>query len=113
MEVFREPIQKLIEWIENASPMLWAVAQRQVWVQFAQTILGLVVCSGMAIGLFMLGKWFIRKDKTDDPEMVAVFCWIGAGIAGVIAVMFFIVELPRYLNWDYLAIQNLVRLSPF
>lgn len=113
----QETLIKLVEWVESASPELWRIAMKQAYVELWQTILGIVFCVVSVAVMLRAASWCQKKgnEATDDNStalgMGRVLAWICAAIAAII-VLCLLVDLSRFLNMEYVAIQKLMKLAP-
>lgn len=86
-------IQKLIEAVVNASPHIWEILVRQVYIE---------AWCGVAAALAFLfaGYWFVRRQDFDARGMMFLI--------GVIAACFLFPAIPRFLNPEYYAIRAII-----
>ena len=101
-------LQKLIEFVETASPFLWETLYRQVYVQVVVHVIWMIIFIGLAAvcyKLFQYGK--LEKAKDDDTEWI--FGLVLGGIGATVFTVFSVIELEeciiRLINPNYYAIQ--------
>jgi len=111
-EVTDQAMQKLVDAIEKASPLLWHAAYRQVFVELAEqafAIAVLVFCARILIRIRK--KAMTPADENhyaanaDDP--VPLLCAVGAAICGVAIFVLCICVLDYSLNPTFVAIKEL------
>ena len=110
-------IQRLVEFVEKAAPVMWEAAYRQVYVNILQnTIYGLFFLVG-AIVCYMFGRyWKNREAKSSWDEenytlYMLIFLTVGL-IALFLSFLFFVPAIGGLINPDYYAIKNLINLFP-
>jgi len=103
-------LAQLVEFVETAAPMVWAMARRQVIVSMIQS-------AAWAIGLALYARWGILKvkqyddidDLLDDPiGFFNIFATIGAYIAVPVAIGLAVGVASRLINPDFYAMQLLL-----
>lgn len=67
-----EAMQKLIDAVQKASPVVWQAAYRQVWIDFAECCLAVVVL--LSVGLLFL-RWARTWQDSDDRGFGRVIGW--------------------------------------
>jgi hypothetical protein len=96
-----QALQKLIESVEKASPVLWQGAYRQVWIEALEFLLTAAFC--LFIARLM---WNLRK-KIDDDEAIRGIILIGVWVFILLAFGFFLGGLDDIGNPTWEAIKNL------
>jgi len=113
---WQDVLAQLVEFVENAAPMVWAIARRQVVVSIAEHILWFLGVGGFAWWGIRLGKkWrksFVADEILDTPEGFAVMlAVIFAYIAVPVAFGLLIAIISRLVNPDFYAIQLLLNFA--
>ena len=109
-EIGKEALLKLIEFIESASPHLWAIAKRQVMVDLVlEAILGVTLMVTVIIFAIVLVK-FQRKCDWDEMEVAgAYFIFILIVVLPIARVVVSVGNVAsRLINPDYYAIKTLM-----
>jgi hypothetical protein len=57
-----ESIAKLVEWIQSASPAVWAILVKQVYVSLVQDTIIFLVC----VAVLVLSVRYWKKAQADD-----------------------------------------------
>lgn len=114
----KELLQKLIGYLETASPELWRIASRQVEVQIWRQEFGLFIF-GTVAAIALVGLcWSIYKRNWQENDwesnqfyegVIMVGC-IALIIAGVISAALYINLVSMQMNPDYYAILELMKL---
>lgn len=110
-----ETLLKLVQFIEETSPQIWAILMRQVYVQATCYGMGSVL-SWIAVPVcYKLTKLGIKKTKDtkgyDDDigwTFLAVFSGIGIATAIGLGIGFGIAGFQRFYNPEFFAIQFLL-----
>lgn len=103
-----EAIQKLIEFLQSASPVVWAALIRQVYVESAGKFiwsLGLLV---LCYVLFRAGKWAYSQYQEDEFSMYDIATWtffIFSGAVGIAAFGLLVSGIMWLLNPQFYAIR--------
>jgi hypothetical protein len=105
-----ELIQKLIEFVETASPVLWESAYRQVYVEVAQLVIVIIVAILLGLGGFALRRKQKQLDGDDDGILwlpisslwVCSVACLWMGVSGIIG---------HLLNPNWYAIKILLGLA--
>lgn len=106
-----ELLRKLIEFIEQASPVIWGIVRRRVAVELVQSIIWLVVC---VVGTYLLARlcknrWEAYKENTySDSDISATLSGVAAAILGVAIPIILTNVVSLALNPDYYAIRLLL-----
>jgi hypothetical protein len=107
-------IQQLIDAIKQASPYVWHVAYRQVFVDAG---VGAVWSIGMLLaGLYcfkLARRIVVPKEilSSDGPAMAKVFSVIGAAVFGFVGFYFLLDNIEEVLNPGYSAIRMIIELA--
>jgi hypothetical protein len=113
-----ELIKRLIELIETASPKMWEIAMRQVWIN---NIINLLTLLGLVFCIFALFKWgfpkldvWLSKMERVDREMwnpmFKGICWVVVIVLAIFAMSCVQPLATGLLNPQYAAIYNLLSL---
>lgn len=111
-------VQKLIEFVQNASPVVWNAALKQVQVDAVLYFIGAVVFLVLTIGCISLTRWSNNKKKeaTDwnesDYDLGIYFGAAGAVLFTLCTVGFICEMVVRLINPTWYAIQNILNLLP-
>ena len=110
-----EILRKLVEFIENASPVIWAAASRQVAVNAIRTILAAIVFLVATLVLARLAAYCNKRYHEDERESEDwnVGRWTSITLGLVFFVIFLILAIGvigPLVNPDYYAIQVLINL---
>jgi hypothetical protein len=114
-----QALQKLIEFLQNASPLVWHVLVKQVYVEaiamFAWAIGLIVLCIVFAKVTKYCGKKFAEekaKDRYDSNEfeygMSEGFCVTGSVLSGVIAFGCLVTAIQYLVNPEFYAIRYII-----
>lgn len=102
-----EAMQKFIEAVQKASPVVWAAAYRQVWVEAIEASLCLII---LFIGGFIFMRFAKRVKVTgpyDDGELLKVFLWAASVLSFTISFFLCGEVIERLANPTFQAIKNL------
>lgn len=111
-----ELLKELLELVNNVSPLLWSMAERQVAVinfqdAFFALILPLISFSSYKI----FGKELLKKDKWghfdhDEAGPIFLIVWyILTGIFSIVVVVNIVSIIMRLSNPDYYTLQVLMK----
>ena len=105
-------LQKLINWLEEASPEVWAILCRQVYVEaISLAAWGIVLVVSCPI-LVKLARWSQRKYTEEglysEYDILAFFAFISAPIAGVIGFALIVSSIMRFANPGFYAIKYII-----
>ena len=99
-----EALKKLIDVVQQASPVIWQAAYRQVFVDGAEFALLFIVFVLSAILLWEFG----RKLADDNADEFGVFfARLGAVVAAWVSLIFFVSMLDCFLNPTFAAIKEI------
>lgn len=98
-----EAMQKLIDAVQKASPIVWQAAYRQVWIDGIENLLLTVF---FAVSASLLWKWRKRVEDEVGQVLLAVLAMASMGLT-VIAFLF---TLDFFLNPTFAAIKELRQL---
>lgn len=97
-------LRELVQFLEQAAPMVWAVARRQVWVIAVQQSIAIL---GLGTVAWLLGKqyWKISSNRREyvDPELAQGTCVLIGGICAALCVALGLGLVGRIVNPDYYA----------
>ena len=108
-----QALQKLIEFIEQASPVLWGILIKQVYSDIVTYFLWSIFTLAIAFGFYKLGKYHGKLHKEigwqdDEHELLSLFSYAGSSIA-LIAFPFLLTTCIRIIvNPYYYAITNIL-----
>ena len=111
---WQDVLAQLVEFVENAAPMVWAIARRQVVVSIAEHILWFLGTSGFAWYGFTFFKREKNKDDYDDlflDKPHVLFAGAFACVAVPVAFGLLIAIISRLVNPDFYAIQLLLNFA--
>lgn len=103
-----ELLRELIEFLKNASPMVWETLHRQVYVQAAQYAFWLVLFGAAVIPCVVLVRKFLElreEDEWGDHELPIALGLMGCALFGILAAFCLVSAVSRLINPDYYAIQ--------
>lgn len=99
-----DAVQKLVTFVQNASPYMWRVAFRQA---ILDGIFGVLLSVGLSsIGVFLRRWW---ESDEDSARFFSIVCSL---LSWVIAICVFWWYASYLINPGYAAIQELVNLCP-
>jgi len=109
-----EIIRELIEFLKNASPVVWGALVKQVWVTAMNYGIWFIVSLGSSIGI--LYGYKKQEDKVrstqerdyDDWEVEKFFVLVMAYLFAFVAIGFLISAINRFINPDYYAIMSII-----
>lgn len=103
-----EALKKLVDFIRSASPEVWRVAYRQVFLNAAENLAVAVICIYAARWLYVRRQKNL-EDEGDcgDADIARVFMMIGIVACSVIAVFCGIDACDDLLNPTFQAIHQL------
>ncbi len=101
---------KLIEFVENASPAIWEIAQRQVMVNTARATLWAVVVTIVCGVLIYLTIKTYKYAANEDDDFFAPFVFVSAlaFISGIKAIALVSDVMGYLINPAYYAIENIL-----
>lgn len=101
-------VEKLIEFVENASPVIWEAMYRQVYINAIYQGLAGAVLVCLAVVFFTVFKRTYKKDGFDnDAACVAIILSVASAIVGA---AFLVSVIGPMVNPNYYAIDNLLDL---
>ena len=100
-------MQKLVDAVQKASPIVWQSAYRQVYVELGEAILGFLLLIIAACVLFHFAKRAKVTGPYDDGEVTKFVLW-----AGTVLATFLLFPLGSFIidcvaNPTYQAVKNL------
>ena len=101
-----EAMQKLIDAVQQASPVVWHAAYRQAWIDGIENVLLMMGVILLSLVFRQLRKKVLVLDN-DVTEPPAILFWILSFGFAVIATPFLIGALDCFLNPAFAAIKNL------
>jgi hypothetical protein len=116
-------LEKLIEFLEGASPVVWGAAVRQVQINAAMHFFWAVCCALVLVACLLVLRWAILKDRevnnndtagrwrNDDYEIPIIFSAVGAAIFLFFTALLVSFGLAIVANPEYYAIRELVGLA--
>lgn len=99
-------IEKLIDFVENASPYVWEVVQKQVFVYVLQCAIWCGIAAFVTMALVRHYKKANLEDKYRD-DFDNVLEMICIGVTGFVALALFTHVVSFLANPDYYAIKKL------
>ena len=111
-----ELVVRLVEFVESASPVVWAAARQQVMVRLFQNILGLLFFSSLIVGcvfLLRLSRRKLREAAYEDevPWVIAIAVSVICPVFFGTIAFFCAHDIVGFLlNPDYYAIEILLEL---
>ena len=104
-------IARLIEFVESASPTVWAVASKQASVIVFQDVLGLVVMSIATVACIGIGIYAKRKKEDYDDWGFVLAMSVMLGLIAFCAAFALVTDIiGRTMNPDYYAIKAMTDL---
>lgn len=107
-----EAIQKLIDAVQKASPVVWQAAYRQVWIDAVEAIITIIILLYAARWMYQRREELIERDKdgyrkvdTDDPGPVLL--GIGVVVCLLLSVPCLWFAMDSLLNPTFAAIKEL------
>jgi len=99
-----EAMQKLIDAVQKASPVVWQAAYRQVWIDGIESLILLLgfICGG--ITLLKFAKYL----QSENAEEVGIFfAYLGSVGSFLLTIPCLICVLDDFFNPTFAAIKNL------
>lgn len=103
-------LSKLIEFVENASPVIWAAAEKQVLVSAVQALVWAAVLLSIAGVLAYYARKCYAYGVDDDFIPPAALVCVVSIATGIAAVALALDAIAYILNPTYYAIQNILAL---
>ena len=105
-------LSKLVEFVENASPVIWEAALKQVEVSIVRASMWAVVLTALAAALVYLTIRAARYGLDEDDDFIFPAFLVGClATVSTGAVILLVSDLVGYiLNPTYYAIQNILSL---
>jgi hypothetical protein len=101
-----DAIQKLVDAVQKASPVVWQAAYRQAYLSGFEWLLLLIVLIAITTILTKMGLFYHRRDESDDGIGV-VLCSIGAGISLIVSTFIVATVLDCFVNPTFQAIREI------
>ena len=104
---------KLVEFVENASPAIWEIAQKQVVVRAAQTALWAVVLTIVCGVLVYIASKAYKYAANEDDDFFAHSVLVGvlAFVSGIVAIGLAADVMGYLINPAYYAIENILSMA--
>jgi hypothetical protein len=112
-------LQKLIEFLQNASPLVWSTLVKQVYVEAISMIAWAVGLFVLCLLLIKFGKWLGAKSEemaekrsdydTDGYNMGKWVSYLSSFMAGVFFFSLLIEAFKHIANPNFYAIQYIVQ----
>ena len=105
-----ELLERLIDFIENASPVIWEAATKQVAVQAASHLMWatLLFVATLAL-LYVAKKSWKEREYNSNEELFVVFSILAAA-TGILGLVLCTHGVSLLMNPEYYAIDNLLDL---
>lgn len=107
-----DALQRLIEFVEAASPVIWAAYFKQVYVHTAVNLAWALVMGGCVPLLVRARKYCEKKyeaqDHFDSWEIGVALAWVGIVSTAFIAIGLTLSAAGRLANPEFYAIQLLL-----
>jgi len=105
-------LRELIEFLKDASPLVWNALIKQVYVEASGNLAWAIVLLIAAIVLYKLGKLSKQKSKGDEehypsPEW-AIICglfWVSSASAAMFSFGLLVSAVQRFINPEFYAIR--------
>ena len=112
-----ETIRKIIEFIEEASPIMWGLSQKQVWVNVLGNVTWGLLLIGIALLMAKAAKWFWKESKNkryDEGlwQFYTVLVVAGIAFVGLFGLCLLLSGLGWAINPDYWAVKVMIGLIP-
>jgi len=104
-------LQELIEFLENASPMVWEVLLKQVYIDAVANIAWAIMLVVVCILLIKLIKYSHEKMEEDSYSSWEMGLWLGyifAPAAGALAFGLLVSAAMRFANPEFYAIRYIL-----
>ena len=99
-----EAMQKLVDAVQKASPVVWRAAYRQVWIDGVENLLLLIAC---LTGGWLLWRFGQKLTNDDAAEAGIFFARLGAVLAWVFILPCAISAFDCFANPTFAAIKEL------
>jgi len=110
-EVLTVGLEKLIVFLESASPELWRILVKQSFVEGWQAVAWAVAFVLVAVFCLYNARRLGRIGKRDyDQEQTRTFSWGGLVIAIAFAIAFVVAAAGVFYNPEYHAIKEMLEL---
>ena len=123
-----EVLVKLVEFVENASPVIWEAAQRQVVADMATNAIWIVAAVGLAAFLVWVargcenvilgieeyneGKGWSNAKDSEGWHMSLIMSYVGVVALTLGALVLLTGNIRMAINPTYYAIQNIMGMVP-
>lgn len=110
-------VRRIIEFIEEASPIMWELSQKQVMVNVLGNIVWGLLFVGIAILMIKAAKWFWAESKKKGYEeglwqFYTVIVTTSLVIVGLFGLSLLLSGLGWAMNPDYWAVKVMIGLIP-
>jgi hypothetical protein len=103
--MIEDNVGQLIEFLKNASPAIWQVLIKQVYIEASEKLFWGILFGVVAFILFKIAN----SDRVfDDPEN-NVFLYAGSGLCLFIALVFLVSSVMWFINPDFYAIRFILQ----
>ena len=108
-----ELLQQLVEWFETASPQLWEILIKQVYVEATSDLVWGIIWLAVATALIFVGKWGWKcneehGDYNTDWEWVFVPSWVFSGILFPVGLAMLSSAIKWFVNPEFYAIRYIL-----
>lgn len=108
-----EALTQLIEFIKNASPLIWSTLIKQVYIEAIATVVwsvGLIILCIVFAKIGSYGLKLYREDEYTNSEWQEgyIFSFIGSVICGAISFSLAVSALMHFSNPEFYAIRYII-----
>jgi len=103
-EEMNEAIKKLVDAVQQASPVVWNAAYRQVWIDGVENIIWLIAS---VVGCILLWKLAARLSDDRGDEVGIFFARLGSIVLVPVSLVFLACAIDCFTNPTFTAIKEL------
>jgi len=105
----QEILSQLVEFIKNASPTVWGILLKQVYVNATSFLIWFFILLFISFALFKLGNYGRKKSKEDNDDIGwfigYLLSYICSGTLLIVSLSNFTDAMVRFANPEFYVIQ--------
>lgn len=99
-------IAQLISWLKEASPQLWSILMKQVYIEaYTNLIIGILLLIIVVVSIFKLLPYINTKKDNSIYDLLIVLYGIGIFVFSLIVIICLLSAYYSFMNPEYQAIM--------